>query len=437
MAPTDSSLLSAKTAPPDKALLPASPVAGSARASEPTGPAPVRRPAMIKIHARPDTAGPPLPVRPGKDRELRILLLEDNPPHAELAEHVLREGRLNFSLVRVETREGFLRELAQRPPDLILSDYALPAFDGYAALGLAREEAPDTPFIFVTGTLGEEVAIETLKNGATDYVLKTHLTRLLPVVQRALREAEERRERRRAGEQLRHSHEQLRALTAYLQHVREEERTRIAREVHDELGHALTGLKLDLAWLAGRWGKNGRALRPKVKTMAAHIDATIQIVRRIATELRPGILDNLGLTAAIEWQAHEFEIRTGIPCSVTATVREAAWSQDFVTAFFRIFQETLTNIIRHAGASRVEVNLIEEAGRLVLAVRDNGRGITEEEIANTRSIGLLGMRERAVMLGGDVSFLGPPGRNTTVTVRIPLPATGSTKGRPDENPAHR
>src|SRR5262249_41787240 len=161
-------------------------------------------------------------------------------------------------------------------------------------------------------------AIETLKSGATDYVLKTHLSRLIPAVSRALREAQERTAHRRAAEQLRESHEQLRALSVYLQSVREEERTRIAREVHDELGQALTGCKLDVSWIASRLPPKLKTLTEKTKGLLAQIDATIQTVRRIASELRPGVLDHLGLVAALEWQANEFQTRTGIKCKVLA-----------------------------------------------------------------------------------------------------------------------
>jgi signal transduction histidine kinase len=295
---------------------------------------------------------------------------------------------------------------------------------------------PHVPFIFVTGTMGEEVAIETLKNGATDYVLKTRLGRLGPAVQRALREAADRHQRQRAEDKLRRSLDQLRALTTYLQYVREEERTRIAREVHDELGQALTGLKLDMSWLVTRLGrKSAKAEQEKVKTMVAHIDETIQTVRRIATELRPGILDGLGLVAALEWQANEFQTRTSIPCVVTTTVADAQWDQEFSTVFFRIFQETLTNIIRHAQATRVDVHLTEQNGYLILTVADNGRGISEEEIANTRSIGLVGMRERAMLIGGDVTLTGAPGKGTTVTARAPLRAEPAAREpAPDFSP---
>lgn len=347
-------------------------------------------------------------------------MLEDNPVDAELAGHTLRRGGVRFTHIRVETEKDFVHELEENAPDLILSDYALPGFDGYAALEIAKSKAPNTPFIFVTGTMGEEVAIETLKNGATDYVLKHRLARLVPSVHRAMREAQERAERRRAQEQLRESHEQLRALSVYLQHVREEERTRIAREVHDELGQALTSCKLDLSLLANKLPKNLTPLKDKAKSLSAHIDATIQTVRRIATELRPGILDHLGLIAALEWQANEFQTRTGIKCDVRTDLHEPALTADLATAFFRIFQETLTNVIRHAGATHVMVHLKEAAGRIILEVKDNGRGIPPDEITNPRSMGLLGMKERAALLGGSFKIgLTSGGKGTLVTVSIP------------------
>src|SRR6266478_2954702 len=231
-------------------------------------------------------------------------MLEDDAADAELTRFALRKGGMSFSMARVETRKDYLQALDQNPPELILSDYSLPGFDGHAALELARTICPETPFIFVTGTMGEEVAIETLKSGATDYVLKTRLSRLTPAVHRALREAQERAQHRRAEEQLRESHEQLRALSVYLQSVREEERTRIAREVHDELGQALTSCKLDLSWIAGKLPKELKPLQEKAKALSVHIDSTIKTVRRISSELRPGVLDYLGLAAALEWQAN-------------------------------------------------------------------------------------------------------------------------------------
>ena len=368
---------------------------------------------------------------------IHILLLEDNPTDAGLVQHALRRGGPSFVVEHVDNRRAFIHRLEQCVPDLILSDFSLPTIDGYTALDIAQERCPDVPFIFVTGTLGEEVAIETLKKGATDYVLKHRLSRLVPSVQRAIREARERAERRRAQAQLRQSHEQLRTLSVYLQHIREEEQIRIAREVHDELGQSLTGLKLQLTWLTSRLPKRSRSLQEKAASMGAHIDETIQMVRRIATELRPGVLDTAGLQAALEWQASQFQAQTGIACEVKGAVNDTLLKQDLNTAFFRIFQEALTNIIRHAHATKVEVRLGETDGEIVLEVKDNGRGISEAQIHNTKSIGLLGIRERAVLLGGTVRIKGQRGKGTVVTVRIPKTRQGRRKVNSNENPSHR
>lgn len=356
-----------------------------------------------------------------KSTALRIVLLEDSEPDVDLIQQTLSDSGLQASVVTVQSREEFESELTRGSPSIILSDYWLPTFDGSIALEIAKQLAPHVPFIFVTGVLGEEVVIEMLKKGATDYVLKTRLTRLVPAINRALRETTQMRDHDMAQERLRRSHDQLRALTGHLQFVREEERTRIAREVHDELGQALTGLKLDLTWLSGRITAD-RALQRRAKAMSTLIDETIHSVRRIATELRPGVLDSLGLAAAIEWQSMDFEERTGTRCEVKIEVKEAIWDREFSTTCFRIFQETLTNIIRHAKATHVEVRLSQADHELVLTVRDNGRGISKEEIAHTRSIGLIGMRERAAEVGGKVTFLALPGRGTMVTMRVPMPA---------------
>jgi signal transduction histidine kinase len=353
-------------------------------------------------------------------KDIRILLLEDDIKDAELIKFALDQDGLTFQLRRVDSEDQFLSQMEQLKPDIVLLDYTVPGFDGLKALAIAQQKYPDVPFIFVTGTLGEEVVIEMLKNGATDYVLKTRLTRLGSAVLRAIREAKDRLERKKAEVRLRKSLDQLRELSGYLQSVREDERIRISRQVHDELGQALTGLKMDLSWLAKRVPKEGKPILDKIQAMSGNIDSTIQTVRRISTELRPGILDDLGLVAAIEWQSQEFQQRTGIKCLVSNDVSETILDEDLNTAFFRIFQETLTNVIRHANASKVDVRLEKQGNALLMVVADNGRGITEGEISNTQSIGLLGMQERAALLGGEVTFAGAPGQGTIVKVQIPL-----------------
>jgi PAS domain S-box-containing protein len=221
------------------------------------------------------------------------------------------------------------------------------------------------------------------------------------------------------SERLARSSEQLRELSARLQSVREEERTRISRVIHDELGQALTGLKMDVAWLQKHLDQPQPALLQKTQAMSDLIDTTVQTVRRISTELRPGILD-LSLVATIEWQLQEFQTRSGIKGKLISAPEETTLDADGATTVFRIFQEILTNVARHAQATQVEVILEESTAFLTLQVQDNGQGITESEIHSPKSIGLLGMQERARLRSGEVQFQGRPGQGTTVTVRLPL-----------------
>ncbi len=227
-------------------------------------------------------------------------------------------------------------------------------------------------------------------------------------------------ETKRAEQELRASSEQLRGLAAHLLTIREEERARISREVHDELGQSLTAVKMDLAWLAARVPQKNAQMLERIRSTRQMADNIIQSVRRISTELRPAVLD-LGLAAAVEWQVQEFQIRSGIQCTVRLLTREVIES-NASTAMFRIFQETLTNVARHASATRAEVVLEKQRDRLVLLIRDNGRGFDQAVPSRSKSLGLLGMRERAAILGGRVSISSAPGKGTTVTAWIPLPS---------------
>jgi len=216
------------------------------------------------------------------------------------------------------------------------------------------------------------------------------------------------------------SQTQLRLLSAHLQQAREEERIRIAREIHDELGQALAGLKMDVAWLQRTLDRQAASVAPKLEDMSRLIDTTVQMVRRISAELRPSLLDDLGLAAAMEWQLDEFRERTGLECVFHSNLEDSALNADSATAVFRIFQETLTNVARHAQATRVVVALEESLETLTLRVQDNGRGITEADIGKAKSFGLLGMRERVHLLVGEIDIQSVPGQGTTITIRIPL-----------------
>jgi signal transduction histidine kinase len=226
-------------------------------------------------------------------------------------------------------------------------------------------------------------------------------------------------ERTRAEEELRRSREELRTLAARLQAVREEERARLAREIHDELSGSLTALKMDLSLLPDRVAKDRNLFLEKLTSMAVLIDDTLARLHTIVTELRPVVLDKFGLVAAIEWQIGEFQVRSGIACETHLPAEEILLDSDRSTAVFRILQEALTNVMRHANATKVVVDLRSEAESLILSVRDNGKGIDPEVIYAHNSTGLLGMRERALSLGGVTGITTLPEGGTLMSVRIP------------------
>jgi PAS domain S-box-containing protein len=485
---------------------------------------------------------------------VRILFVEDSEDDVLLILRELRRGGCDPAFERVDTEAAFTAALRRQNWDLVIADYSLPQFNAMGALSLLQQSGLDLPFIIVSGAIGEDVAVAAMKSGAHDYLLKSNLARLLPAIERELREAKIRRERqqardsalrwasivvasddaiigetvdgaitswnpgaerlfgytaeemrgrstvmlvpaeradeeqgifarlkqgrrvdpfetvrirkdgkridvsltispildaagtivgaskiarditeqKRAEEALRASREQLRALASHLESVREEERKLIAREIHDELGQSLTGFKMDLAWIRNRLqSQDANLARPalleKIGAMGGLIDGTAGLIRKICTELRPGVLDDLGLSAAIEWQAREFQGRTGIACAVALDPENLDVDAERSTALFRIFQEVLTNVARHARATRVEVRMGKVGEQIILEVRDNGRGIEESELAGVKSLGLLGMRERASLLGGQVAIRGGRGEGTRVTVKIP-------PGRPDNPP---
>jgi len=231
-------------------------------------------------------------------------------------------------------------------------------------------------------------------------------------------------ERRQADQDLRQSRRQLRAFSARLQSLREEERTRISRAIHDELGQMLTGLKMDLRWIEKRLAQvePTPALAPvaeKVRTALDLTDDTIVTVQQIASDLRPGVLDNLGLATALKYEAGQWQQRAGVRCALRLPEGQLEIAPDAAIGIFRIFQETLTNIARHAQATEAEVELRENENEIVLEVSDNGKGISQEELRNPASLGLLGMKERAALLGGQINFSPGPKRGTVVTLRVP------------------
>jgi len=484
---------------------------------------------------------------------LRILLIEDSEEDEELLLAVLRGAGYDTVHVRVDTEDAMRSALANEEWDVAISDYTMPQFSGLAALKLAHEHDPDLPFIIVSGNIGEDIAVDAMRAGAHDYVMKGNASRLIPAIERELRESAIRRTARKAQldleehearldalvsnmpgvvvqllrgwhhgysfsyvshgsiallelppERLRedaalffdlildngvkelqqriaesartmhpvawegriqtfmrsavkwielrlsprhlnadqiqwegimanvtqrkeaeielvYSRQQLSALSSHLQNAKEHERTRIAREVYDDIGGNLTAIKIDLLWLINRIPRNLLDIQEKVHSIEALVDRTMEITSSIARDLRPPLLD-LGLLAAVEWEAAEFQKRMEIPCVVHSSHEDLAVDPDLGNALFSVFREILTNISKHAGATKVTVTLSADEHTITLVVTDNGRGIAHTDLLKSGAFGLRGMLERMRHLGGEIDFDGGPGRGTTISVHVPLTA---------------
>ncbi len=338
-------------------------------------------------------------------------LLEAAPDAMVIAD---ANGRIVLVNSQAERLFGYARtELLGQPVEMLLPEANVPQHRQHRA---AFAAAPRTR------QMGPGYDLYGLRRDGTQIPVEVSLSPLHAeegwLIMSAIRDITRRKQ---FEAELRDSREQLRRLTARLEAAREEERGRIAREVHDELGQQLTGLKMDVAWLQKRLDPAQAALLDKTRVMSALIDTVIHSVRKITTDLRPAVLDDFGLEPAIEWQLQEFEARSGITCQFATQGQPAEMAPAMATALFRVVQEALTNIARHAQASRVEVSLAWQPGQLLLEVRDNGRGITPDDLDHARSLGLLGMRERVGMLAGQLTFEGVPGQGTVVRATVPLP----------------
>ena len=363
------------------------------------------------------------------DWKADVLLVDDDPKNLMALEALLEP--LAQNMITARSGKEALRLVLNHHFAVIVLDVRMPDMDGFetARIIRERERSRHIPIIFLTGVSKEvESAFRGYQVGAVDYLMK-------PVVPEVLRSkvsvfvelhrkttalASEIAERKIAEERLRESEVQLRALAARLFSIREDERARIAREIHDELGQVLTGLKMDVMWLSKQLDNEHKPLLARIETMRQLIDSTVQVVRRISTGMRPEILDDMGLVAAIRWQSKEFQKRLGIRCRVELPGDQIHLGSELSTAVFRIFQEILTNIARHAKAGSVTVKLNISKERLTLKVADDGVGMGESAPQARASLGLLGMRERAQLFGGEVTFQATPGHGTTVLLSIPL-----------------
>lgn len=497
-------------------------------------------------------------TQPKQNASLKLLIIEDSEDDALLLVGCFKRAGYDLEFQRVENANATRLAMSSGEWDAILSDHSMPGFNALAALELMQELGLDLPFIIVSGVIDEETAIAAMRAGAHDYLSKDRLDRLVPAVEREIREAKNRNERRAAlaavqenearfrslvsnipgmvfqllrvtdgemrflyvsegattllgfasnaltssptfffdaihsddrasfdtalalsadrltqvnwdgrirdavgtekwinlrsaprrlasGEvqwegiasnitqsklaenELRESLAQLAELSSHLENAKEEERERIARDIHDELGGTLVAIKIETALLSSKLPTDPLQLRKRVRGIEGLVDEAINTAGRVARELRPGILKDFGLAAAIECQADDFSQRVGLNCDTTNIDHEVDPDDKTSLALFRIFQEALTNVAKHAHATRVGIRLCTDGPSLVLEIADNGRGITAEDMNKPKSFGLRGIHERMRELGGSLEMTRNSPLGTRVILRAPYKPSGGER----------
>lgn len=349
---------------------------------------------------------------------MKILHLEDTQLDHLLAQKSMRSSGAFCSWIRVDSLAAFIQECSIAEFDLVLADFQLPGFTAIDAWSAFPREITRPPFVLLSGAIGESAAVAAIKLGFADYLSKDDINKLPRIVERAIEFASNLRKKSEADEALAASKQRLSELNDHLQSIIELERKSIAREIHDDVGSALTAAKLDIAWLARR------DLTPEMhshaKTALDSLQSAIDACRRIMLNLRPSILDD-GLQASLEWLSEGFMRRTG----ATATLRfegqiDKNLDSDILLVSFRFVQEALANITKHAQCTAVNLEVSSRQGFLTLEVRDNGVGMTAQDQIKGESFGLRGLSERAQSIGGWMDVSSTPGHGVILTLTIPL-----------------
>ncbi|MCX7693606.1 MAG: sensor histidine kinase [Tepidimonas taiwanensis] len=363
---------------------------------------------------------------------IRILHLEDSELDHEIVRQTLRRAGLACVLQRVDTLPAFEQALAGTGFDIVLADYRLPGFTAAEAWQALQRSGQRLPFVLLSGAIGEAAAVEAIKLGMSDYLLKDDLGKLAHVIQRAIEVEQARQERERAVEELAASEQRLARFAEHLQQSIEQERAAIAREIHDDIGGSLAAIQFDLAWI-GRHHPDADT-QAHVQAAQAMLQHALGASQRIMMNLRPAILDQ-GLQAAVEWLAAEFERRTRIRTTLRASLRGQALSKAVQLTAYRTAQEALTNIAKHARCSEVRIELSDAEDVLTLEVTDNGQGIAAADRLKPQSFGLKGLAERARTTGGWLDISSRSGQGTSITLTIPLTIAADTgEQAPEQDP---
>ncbi|HUN91721.1 MAG TPA: response regulator [Burkholderiaceae bacterium] len=357
------------------------------------------------------------------DSAISLLVVEDSDLDYELLVALLARDGVRVRAQRVEDEEGMRAALRRGRIDAVVTDHNLPRFDSRLALKVAKEFDADLPVIVVSGEMSEELAVAALHAGADDFILKSRMFRLGPALSRSLVAADDRRSRHRAAAALAESESRLHQLTQHLEAVREDERRRIVREIHDEIGTALTAMKFELV----RLEKHLRERHGDTGTVRGALDLLAQVVaasHRIQHNLRPPVLD-AGLVAALQWLVGSFDRRGGIGMRFESNRDEVAIAPERAAAIYRVAQESLNNVVKHAQANHVAVQLFASAAEVALEVADDGVGFDPRMLDATPGFGLRGLIERARGLGGWAEVNSAPGRGTSIMFAIPYDASAA------------
>lgn len=349
-------------------------------------------------------------------RVLRVLHVEDSELDHQLIFAQLTRAGLKVEMQRLDALPAVLAAL-DSPWDAIISDFNLPGYSGLEVLDALKARQLATPFILISGEIGEDIAVAAMRNGASDYLLKNNLNRLAPALLHAIDAAENERARRSSELELIKSKQRLHELAGHLQTSVELERAAIAREIHDDVGGSLTALKFDLAWIDRH--ATEPEVRQRVSAALETVSSAIDASQRIMHNLRPAILEQ-GLVAALQWMTARFERRTGIEAGLRVGDERLALPPGVPLVAYRTAQEALTNVSKHSGATRVDIELSLDSGVLTLEIHDNGRGIAPADLAKERSFGIRGLHERAATVGGWVDLSSAPGDGTSLILTVPL-----------------
>jgi signal transduction histidine kinase len=357
---------------------------------------------------------------PSTERRLRVLHVEDSELDHQLIMAQLRRGGLDVEVQRIDALAE-LAEALKQPWDAVISDYNLPGYSGLVVLDMLKEQGLLIPFILVSGEIGEDTAVAAMRTGASDYLLKNNLARLAPALLHAIEANESQLARVEADRELLKSKQRLHELAGHLQTSVEQERAAIAREIHDDVGGSLTALKFDLAWIDRH--AQDEAVRQRAQSALETVTHAIEASQRVMHNLRPAILEQ-GLVAAVQWMAARFERRTGIVCSMRTSHEQMQLPPGVPLVAYRTAQEALTNVSKHANATRVDIEMSIDSGVLTLELSDNGQGIAPGALAKARSFGIRGLHERAATVGGWVD-LSSTSKGTSLILSIPLHSDGA------------